>query len=464
MAIGVAELAGSDARAPLRRKAWEALGKWIASRINRQRGVHVPNLFQISWRLLATDDTGSKLRQPVFVLSERFSDAFGVKQAGVPERNLPPPVQGDEVNFYQLAIQHSEGLTKDHAFASVRDMLFRLGEAASQGRELRLDMGAGTLVIFEKEASFEFKGGGRAGDAGGATSKTSHLDPMLNGKKLGASADLAGAGLALGGVGVGAGAGRGTPSAISVARSDGGAGKSAISAEEEAALFADVDALDPESALSVLSGSRASRASSLMRAAALDAPMRSQVGKALRIDEAAVGDHTVEHIGAALQQQRVKLEAQIEEQRRASDQMEAQLKARNVGGGGSGGGGGGGGANAVAPTLTLLAPPPTGFPSGPLAVNARLSTASTQPRRRAGKVPVAPPLPPFRYAMPMVDDAANRAWKKHAAPERLAGGAAARPGGGARRSVGGPAPPFLAAPPVVATAAAIKSHVHVMPP
>ena len=444
MAIGVAELAGSDARAPLRRKAWEALGKWIASRINRQRGVHVPNLFQISWRLLATDDTGSKLRQPVFVLSERFSDAFGVKQAGVPERNLPPPVQGDEVNFYQLAIQHSEGLTKDHAFASVRDMLFRLGEAASQGRELRLDMGAGTLVILEKEASFEFKGGGRAGDAGGATSKTSHLDPMLNGKKLGASADLASAGLALGGVGVGAGAGRGTPSAISVARSDGGAGKSAISAEEEAALFADVDALDPESALSVLSGyaRRAPRRYARRGARRADAV----AGRESAAHHEAVGDHTVEHWrrapaaavarvhrGAAAGER--SMEAHQGTQRWRRRQWRWRWR---------------GGANAVAPTLTLLAPPPTASPRAPRGQRA----LPRRPRNRAGervgcrwRRPAALPLRDAnggRRGEPCVEEARRR----NASPA-----AAARPGGGARRS--GRAGTALAAPPVVATAAVI---------
>ena len=84
-------LAGTDERAPLRRKAWDALGKWIASRVSRQRGVHVPNLFQISFRLVATDDSGSKLRRPVFLLSERFADNFGVKQGGYVEKGLPAP-------------------------------------------------------------------------------------------------------------------------------------------------------------------------------------------------------------------------------------------------------------------------------------------------------------------------------------------------------------------------------------
>ena len=184
------QLSGTDERAPLRRKSWEALANWISSRVGRQRGVHVPNLFQISWRLVATDDSGSKLRRPVFVLSERFAENFGVKQGGYVETGVPAPAQGDDVNFYQLAIQHSEGLTKDQAFSMVRDMVFRFGEAASQGKELRLNLGAGHLVVKEKEVSFDFSASGNAGGGGGdggEREKLSHLDPMLNGRRVTAS-------------------------------------------------------------------------------------------------------------------------------------------------------------------------------------------------------------------------------------------------------------------------------------
>ena len=116
-------LAGNDANAPNRRKAWEALGKWVNARLSRQRGVHVHNLFQIVWKMVASDDSGSRLRRPVFLLSERFAENFGVRQAGAIERGLPVPGAGDDVNFYQLAIQHSEGLSKDAVFVSMREML-----------------------------------------------------------------------------------------------------------------------------------------------------------------------------------------------------------------------------------------------------------------------------------------------------------------------------------------------------
>ena len=46
-----------NAKSPLRRKAWEALGQWVLTRVSRQRGAHVPNLFQICWQLVAAART-----------------------------------------------------------------------------------------------------------------------------------------------------------------------------------------------------------------------------------------------------------------------------------------------------------------------------------------------------------------------------------------------------------------------
>ena len=73
--------------------------------------MHEPNLFQIAWKNVATDGSGSTLRRPVFVLSDRFAENFRVKQSGSAEKLLPPPVSGDDVNFYQLAISFSGSLS-----------------------------------------------------------------------------------------------------------------------------------------------------------------------------------------------------------------------------------------------------------------------------------------------------------------------------------------------------------------
>ena len=554
------QLSGTDERAPLRRKSWEALANWISSRVGRQRGVHVPNLFQISWRLVATDDSGSKLRRPVFVLSERFAENFGVKQGGYVETGVPAPAQGDDVNFYQLAIQHSEGLTKDQAFSMVRDMVFRFGEAASQGKELRLNLGAGHLVVKEKEVSFDFSASGNAGGGGGdggEREKLSHLDPMLNGRRVTASGlldtlSMSGSRLSGGSgrVPVSKGGGGGSSGSALGGKGRGGGGGSALggggsvlSAEEEAALFADVDALDPETI--ALGGATA-------KGAELEAPTKAQVSAALKLDVNAVADQTVEELGAALGARAAALEAQLAASRHETDAIEARLRKASSGAGGAaahkdpgrdaargaakiaaeeikrdrrvqigsakllplenmgspgsdgspiaigalsvsgsgsgavkpsaartgggaaakraggaqGGGAGGGRMADVGPSLLSVGFSAEG-PGGaahlapltrqvikeqpaPPVISARMSdTASEGARSRGSKVPVAPPLPPFRFARYEPNDAANKAWKQHAAPN-AAREHKVKPVAIGGRSVGGPAPPFLAAPPVVA--------------
>jgi len=531
-------LAGTDERAPIRRKAWEALSKWISSRVSRQRGVHVPNLFQVAWVLVATDETGTRLRRPIFVLSERFADNFGVKQAGYVERNVPPPANGDDVNFYQLAIQHSDGLSKDQAFSSIREMVMRLGEAAREGREVRVDMGAGTLVIEGREIGFEFQGGlGGGAGAEGGTEKVSHLDPMLNGRLAGGGS---GSGLEMQGAAVAAPSSP-TRSMLSNLQQQrrGGSGSELsgrLSAEEEAALFADVDLLDPESRIEV----------SQMRAAELEGQTRIKVSEALDLKE--LGDRSVEELNEALGARAAALESQLRAQRAETERLEAQLKAKapnanapsgsrlsrgklsrvpamphvagqpeRLSGGPSGtltvsgaapsshlgGGSSNSGRLPAAPRragapkpsassiseagppmlsvgfskdgpgqLGTLPPPPrgavaaghVGYVSKPPIVSAILSDINSNGHsgggKRSDKVPTAPPLPPFRFSAPQPNDAANQAWKRHAAPQvtnaRLKAGAGGG-GGSYGRPVGGPAPPFLAAPPSLAAAMLAKS-------
>ena len=509
------ELAGADAQGLLRRKAWEALGVWINSRIARQRGVYVPNLFQIYWKTLATDGNGSRLNRPVFVLSERFCENFGVKPAVAAESGVPAPGTGDEVNFYRLAIQHSEGLSKDQVFTYVRDMLFRLGDAAKQGREVRLDVSAGTLIIVGREASFEFIGGlgaGAAADGGdGERKKVSHLDPMLAGRNATGGESLAMAGHAA------AAAGSASPTRRSVLFAE--PSRKALSAEEEA-LFADVDALDPETVL-------AAAEEAPMRAGDLEALTRTRLGQAMGVDPKTIADRSIEDVGAELTARATSLEAQLRAQRAEGDKLEARLRAgtpplplggrvnkparvpplsnapkptdaamtgmdlmgsgtltgtisiSGSAGGGSAGGGselrgapaarrsGSGGESRVGRSGTVAAPPPPpvlsiGFASnGPVQLGSHvpnkpavlLAVTQRAPRQMdSEKVPTAPPLPPFRYAPPQPNDAANKAWKSHAAPQKHS-----RPTAQYGRAVGGPAPPFLAAPPTVAAALVAKS-------
>ena len=284
--------------------------------------------------MVATDDSGSKLRRPVFVLSDRFGENFGIRQAGQKERAIPAPAPGDDINFYQLAIQHSEGLTKDLCFTYVRDMLLRLGEAAKQGKELRLDLCAGHLCMAEREASFEFQGG-YGGAAGGAPpgERVSHLDPMLNGRGNQGGVALAMHGHTLdagsGGRSGGSQLGSQLGSHMGLSASVLNGGGSVLTAEEEMALYGDIDILDPETAAG--GGSQVST----RRAAELEVATQQQLAQLLKADQATLGEQTIEELGAQLGARAASLERQLERQKQETDAMEARLKKAVAGGGSS---------------------------------------------------------------------------------------------------------------------------------
>ena len=89
---------------------------------------------------------------------------------------------------------------------------------------------------------------------------------------------------------------------------------------EEEALFADVDALDPESNVEAVSN-----ISAPMRGSELEPPMRTEVGKALALEPDALVERSVEELGAALGARAKALEAQLKATRAETDKLTAQL-------------------------------------------------------------------------------------------------------------------------------------------
>ena len=128
--ITEADLYGEPAAAAEKRaKAWAALCKWIKMRCARKRGVNVSNVFQLFFEVTGKDG-GTSVRRPVFMLSERFCENYQCQPLYPPEVATAPPVTtGDDLNFYELAIQYSQNLSKDECFVALREMLFKVGEA-----------------------------------------------------------------------------------------------------------------------------------------------------------------------------------------------------------------------------------------------------------------------------------------------------------------------------------------------
>ena len=314
MVLTIDDLYGEpESAADVRSRAWEAMCKWISFRCSRKRGINVPNVFQLYWQVTGAD-AGSKVRRPVFVLSERFAENYGVEPAQPPPPGTPAVVAGDDLNFYELAITHSRNLTKDEVFVSLREMLFKVGEAASQGRELRIDFGAGHLTASDRRVGFDFSakmGGGGVG-GGGALGRAhkgeAPTDPMLNANAAAPSLLLSG---------FAAAADSQPPEPVGGQRAG---AATELSAEEESRLFAEVDQLDPEE--------RAAAAAEAGAAAAeLEAGTRQQIGRVLAVPDEQLRMQTIEDVGAALGARAAELEAQLLASQRETAQVEARLNA-----------------------------------------------------------------------------------------------------------------------------------------
>jgi hypothetical protein len=490
MVVTERELCGDEGK---RVRAFDALKSWMDHRFSRGRGINLPNLWFISWQARrcssrrapcsqqgaavpgpgrrahhvpshpssqASDRAEGTARKPTpqFRLSDRFCENFGVRPAAppLPAATVAVPEKGDELNFYQLSITHSEGLSKDECFVFVREILLGLAQAAGAGEQVIVNFGVGTLVCVDRVVSFEFgsssseeqlalrKGGGL----------TEAIDPMMGGRASAPTLML-----------VGAGWGGGSVLGVPRPRSE----LSVADTEIETQLLCEIDALDPETRAY---GGTLSKLS-------LTDPTYSQIGRALHLDPSAVRGRALSEVNEALVGRAAALEAQLAEAQRATQELEARLRQREqrvrplssisqrhtlrtqhpsaaVAGAAPGGlrlGGSacGGGVGQPRQVPVRRAPAPSqraGFmPHGGigaggapiLSVGFNTPPAAVRsPAKRVfgdGPVPVAPPLPPYHGPISHpAQDAAQRAWKAYGAPEaRRSGGQPATVG---RRSAG----------------------------
>lgn len=390
----------------------------------------------------------ARKRTPQFRLSDRFCENFGVRAAAapLPAAMVAVPEKGDELNFYQLSITHSDGLSKDECFVFVREFLLGLAQAAGAGEQVLVDFGVGTLVCIDRVVSFDFSGSSSEAQlalrkGGGLKEAT---DPMMGARATAPTMML-----------IGAGRGGGSVLGVPRPRSE----MSVADTEIATQLLREIDALDPET--------RAYGGSNLSN------PTYSQIGRALHLDPSSVRGRALSEVNEALVGRAAALEAQLAEAQRATQELEARLRQREqrsrplssnsqmhppqaqhpsaVAAGaaaarrglrlGGSACGGGVGQPRQMPVRRAPAPPQRGgfMPHGGMGAGGApiLSVgfnptpavaAPSSPKRIFGEgpVPVAPPLPPYRGPISHpARDAAQRAWKAYGAPE-------------VRRSVGPP--------------------------
>lgn len=147
-----------ERRQPLNLKeVWAAVDRYIVTCLDQKRGVSLPNLCRIGWRVLRLRNKCS--HKPYFQLSESFCRSGGVDagkasgQPPIPERDL---CQFEELNFSKVAIKFSSELTKDHAFTGWRLLARQLSDVISQGKSVSVEFSFGKLIAKEREVHFVF--------------------------------------------------------------------------------------------------------------------------------------------------------------------------------------------------------------------------------------------------------------------------------------------------------------------
>ncbi|RHY31573.1 hypothetical protein DYB32_003364 [Aphanomyces invadans] len=124
-------------------EVWAALNAWIEARYNEGKGVNVAPFCKISWETVTISRNTRKLR-PIFILHETYAKTYGLHYK---KRITAPDIAPlEDINFTKIAIKFSKNLNKDTVFSGVRDLLHKIGEIASTGAQMAIEMTMGKIV------------------------------------------------------------------------------------------------------------------------------------------------------------------------------------------------------------------------------------------------------------------------------------------------------------------------------
>lgn len=149
-------------------QVWLALCKWIVDLFDRGKGVNIITLMQLMW---VPDEAEAEIYggggdvavlRPVWRLSEGFEKSHRLSCKHKSDQRRPEDAllftKSEEINFHKLAMRYSKSLTKDQCFSALRDMFRRIGQALSEGKDVKVFFGVGDLCGRDRKAHFVFDG------------------------------------------------------------------------------------------------------------------------------------------------------------------------------------------------------------------------------------------------------------------------------------------------------------------
>ena len=134
-------------------ETWNALNTWLKSRLYNRKGAELTFLGTFTFELKAEDD-GTVSSRPIFLLNDGFVKDYNIKRQRI--SYTPKTVKNEKINFSKIAIKYTPSLTKDMVFASVRDLMRKIGDFAYRGYEFEIPLSVGTIRGKERRIKFIF--------------------------------------------------------------------------------------------------------------------------------------------------------------------------------------------------------------------------------------------------------------------------------------------------------------------
>lgn len=132
--------------------SWEALNRWIESRLKNRLGGSVMPLGNFTWEFKDTED-GCRQCRPIFLVGDGFRKDHHIRGSKFHPPKIAP---SEEANFSMMAIKFSKSLTKDMLFAGVRDIIKKIGDYIDRIYEIEIEFSFGVLRSKERRITFEF--------------------------------------------------------------------------------------------------------------------------------------------------------------------------------------------------------------------------------------------------------------------------------------------------------------------
>jgi len=139
-------------REEIYQSAWLSVNQWIESRLKTRKGAELSVLGKFTWEF--KKEKSEINFRPIFILGSSFSKEHHIRTQRLHYNQLLSP--SEEINFSKLAIKFSKNLTKDLIFASIRDIIKKIGEFIDRFYEIEIEFSFGILKSKQRKVNFEF--------------------------------------------------------------------------------------------------------------------------------------------------------------------------------------------------------------------------------------------------------------------------------------------------------------------